>query len=203
MRSSASARFGRTIRYSIGAGDRPRVRAVLDTGLRGDDSFGNVAIAPKFPPIRFSNAACLQTQLHDLAAQCARSFAIDFLGPPFRGRREDRVRAAPAVSCATRALKNAHEHTGSAETLRPSLRNGFTAYSALSPVIELSCHRHPREGLLPANLTPASGRQDHTASPYAAGPPVLCAAASTAAHPHVRDVRETPLRVERDAINID
>jgi hypothetical protein len=30
--------------------------------------------------------------------------------------------------------KNAHEHTGSAETLRPSLRNGFTAYSALSPV---------------------------------------------------------------------
>ena len=30
--------------------------------------------------------------------------------------------------------KNAHEHTGSAETPRPSLRNGFTAYSELSPV---------------------------------------------------------------------
>src|SRR6266850_1966823 len=30
--------------------------------------------------------------------------------------------------------KNAHEHTGSAETLRPSLRNGFTAYFGLSPV---------------------------------------------------------------------
>jgi hypothetical protein len=29
--------------------------------------------------------------------------------------------------------KNAHEHTGSAETLRPSLRNGFTAYIVLSP----------------------------------------------------------------------
>src|ERR1700687_3126598 len=43
----------------------------------------------------------------------------------------------------------------------------FTAYSALSPVIGLSCHRHPREVLLPANLTPASGRQDHTASPSA------------------------------------
>jgi hypothetical protein len=28
----------------------------------------------------------------------------------------------------------AHEHTGSAETLRHSLRNGFTAYSALFPV---------------------------------------------------------------------
>jgi hypothetical protein len=29
--------------------------------------------------------------------------------------------------------KNAHEHTGSAEAVRPSLRNGFTAYFVLSP----------------------------------------------------------------------
>src|SRR4051794_7482945 len=32
------------------------------------------------------------------------------------------------------AQKCAHEHTGPAESIRPSLRNGFTAYSALSPV---------------------------------------------------------------------
>src|SRR5258707_10395613 len=32
-----------------------------------------------------------------------------------RGRREDRVRAAPAVSCAICAQEHAHEHTGSAE----------------------------------------------------------------------------------------
>jgi hypothetical protein len=32
-------------------------------------------------------------------------------------------------------IKNAHEHTGSAEAVRPSLRNGFTAYNVLSPVI--------------------------------------------------------------------
>jgi hypothetical protein len=50
-----------------------------------------------------------------------------------RGRREDRVRAAPAVSRAKCANKNAHEHTGSAETLRPSLRSGVTAYFVLSP----------------------------------------------------------------------
>jgi len=30
--------------------------------------------------------------------------------------------------------KCAHEHTGPAESIRPSLRNGFTAYSALSLV---------------------------------------------------------------------
>src|SRR6266850_3417133 len=51
-----------------------------------------------------------------------------------RGRREDRVRAAPAVSCATCTEEHAHEHTGSAETLRPSLRSGLTAYFVLSPV---------------------------------------------------------------------
>jgi hypothetical protein len=31
------------------------------------------------------------------------------------------------------AQKNAHEHTGSAEAIRPSLRNGFTTYFVLSP----------------------------------------------------------------------
>src|SRR2546429_6533829 len=51
-----------------------------------------------------------------------------------RGRREDRVHAAPAVSCAIAHRKRAHEHTGTGETLRPSLRNGFTAYNVLSPV---------------------------------------------------------------------
>ena len=33
--------------------------------------------------------------------------------------------------------KNAHEHTGSAEAIRHSLRNGFTAYFVLSPAIGL------------------------------------------------------------------
>src|ERR1700675_3176009 len=50
-----------------------------------------------------------------------------------RGSRECRMRAAPAVSCAKLTKENAHEHTGSAEALRHSLRNGFTAYFALSP----------------------------------------------------------------------
>jgi hypothetical protein len=30
-------------------------------------------------------------------------------------------------------IENAHEHTGTVGTLRHSLRNGFTAYAALSP----------------------------------------------------------------------
>jgi hypothetical protein len=61
-----------------------------------------------------------------------------------RGSRECRVRAAPAVSCARCTKKCAHEHTGSAETLRHSLRNGLTAYAVLSPATNSSCHRRRR-----------------------------------------------------------
>src|SRR6266478_1004272 len=50
----------------------------------------------------------------------------------------------PAVSCARNAQRYAHEHTGVAEAYRPSLRSGFTAYSALSPATNSSCHRRRR-----------------------------------------------------------
>src|ERR1700743_1400275 len=82
-----------------------------------------------------------------------------------RGRREDRVHAAPAVSCATMCKRNAHEHTGSAEAIRPSLRSGFTAYLVLSPATGLSCRRRPREALAPQRLDAsvgASGPHDLT-----------------------------------------
>src|SRR6476660_2115291 len=93
-----------------------------------------------------------------------------------RGRRECRVRAAPAVSCATCTKESAHEHTGSAETLRHSLRNGFTAYAALSPATNSSCHRRRRikgngETRLGSQhlrqLDTSDGCQDHTVLPYA------------------------------------
>ena len=94
-----------------------------------------------------------------------------------RGRRESRVRAAPAVSRARCAQEHAHEHTGSAESIRPSLRNGFTAYSALSSATNSCCHRRLRidgpahPGWVLQNLRRldiSNGCQDHTPSPYAA-----------------------------------
>ena len=57
----------------------------------------------------------------------------------------ERAQGRPGARC-TRGLMckmhkaNAHEHTGSAETLRPSLRNGFTAYIVLSPVTGYQIH---------------------------------------------------------------
>jgi len=77
--------------------------------------------------------------------------------------------------------QNAHEHTGSAETLRPSLRNGFTAYIVLSPVSRGSVATVASR-ILPRRLTPAYGRQDHTTSPYASAPFVIGTATSTASH---------------------
>src|SRR6516225_1714351 len=50
--------------------------------------------------------------------------------------------------------------TGSAANTRPSLRDGVTAYNALSRVNGLSCH--PDRRIITADVTPASRRQDHT-----------------------------------------
>ena len=123
-----------------------------------------------------------------------------FVSPPQnRGRREDRVRAAPAVSCAKCANKSAHEHTGSAETLRPSMRSGFTAYSVLSPVngsFATVISGTPRsihlDRCATANLTPAPRRQDHTTSPYASRALVLHTLRVHRISPHVRDDGQRP-----------
>src|SRR5260221_3188509 len=72
------------------------------------------------------------------------SFAGTVCPLDHRGSRECRMRAAPAVSCASCTKKCAHEHTGSAEAIRHSLRNGLTAYAVLSPATNSSCHRRCR-----------------------------------------------------------
>jgi hypothetical protein len=111
----------------------------------------------------------------------------------------------PGARC-TRGLvckivrRNAHEHTGSAETLRHSPRNGFTAYSALSSVtgflatviggIPRSIHL---DRCATANLAPASGRQNHTTSPSASATLVSRSLRVHRISPHVRDDREPPL----------
>jgi hypothetical protein len=72
------------------------------------------------------------------------SFAATHCPSKNRGRRESWVRAAPAVSCAKmheRKRTRAYRFSGG---IRPSLRNGFTAYSALSPATNSCCHRRPR-----------------------------------------------------------
>src|SRR4030081_927735 len=85
--------------------------------------------------------------------------------------------AAPAASCAlcigrTHTSKRVHRN-------HPTFPHAMvlTVSFVLSPVTGLFCHRRLRIKVLSApgradlpsaNLTPASGRQDHTTSPYAA-----------------------------------
>ena len=74
--------------------------------------------------------------------------------------------AAPAVPCARDGGRCAHEHTGTVGALRHSLRNGFTAYGALSLETNSSClHRCRIDGRTnpvglrsaSVSLTPATG----------------------------------------------
>src|ERR1700710_2494958 len=99
-----------------------------------------------------------------------------------RGRREDRVRAAPAVSYAIVATRFAHEHTGLAEAsglpcaMALRLIRDRPGDPAFCDTIALG-QRWP-----PSNLTPASGRRTQTISPYARTTLVSRDPASTASH---------------------
>src|ERR1019366_6264460 len=76
----------------------------------------------------------------------------------------------------------------------------LTAYFALSPVTGLVCHRRLRKLPL-ANLTPASGRQDHTTSPSASARSSAAPSASTASRPAAVTIACRP-SVGRDRIAI-
>ena len=110
----------------------------------------------------------------------------------------------PGARCARSLACNVKKHTSIVTTVTPESPGiphamVLTAYFVLSPVTGLVCHRRPR--IISADLTPASGRQDHTTSPSASAPFVM--QAPIRVHripPRVRDDRETPLCVGRDGI---
>ena len=105
-------------------------------------------------------------QVRDLAAGFARGLACSFRPLEYRGRRECRAPDAPAAACvlveSTRVSH--HGHTGNT---RHSPRNGFNGFLRALPGDRAFLPPSPAENLLPRNLTPASGRQDHTTSPSA------------------------------------
>ena len=88
---------------------------------------------------RFSHCGLWDTGSLAFAGDDSRRYSRGAFRPGFanrfaqsRGRRECRVLAAPAVSRARDGVRCAHEHTGTVGAFRHSLRNGFTAYAALS-----------------------------------------------------------------------
>ena len=87
-----------------------------------------------------------------------------------RGRRECRVPAAPAASRAK--LNKAHERSRHRFTrlARHSLRDGFTAYSVISPATNSSCHRRQQieSALRPVGrkLPPRTWHQQRVSGPH-------------------------------------
>jgi len=73
---------------------------------------------------------------------------------------------APAASRAKMEKHTSVVTTGS-PAARPSLRNGFNGFLRALPGDRAFLPPSPPRSLLLKNLTPASGRQDHTTSPYA------------------------------------
>jgi hypothetical protein len=126
-----------------------------------------------------------------LAARCAR--ALRRLPPSERrGRRESRVHAAPAVSCA-----NMHKKTHTSIQVQRR-QSGFPCAVVYGLFRALPGDRaflppSPLRSLLLKNLTPASGCQDHTASPSATATFVIRRHRVHRIPPRVRDDREPPL----------
>jgi len=139
----------------------------------------------------WSRAGVLAT----LIARVLRGFALK------GGRRRPSREGAGKTGCALHPRsrvqgveRDAHEHTGSAEAVRPSLRNGFNGFLRALPGDRPSCHRHPRD---------AKHHRELDASIGASGPHDFAVRDSTTlvsrgdrVHripPHVRDDREPPL----------
>src|SRR5882757_10906771 len=96
-----------------------------------------------------------------------------------RGRREDRVRAAPAVSCARWIVKT---HTSIQVQRRHPAFPARWCYGLLRALPGDRAFLPPslaRRGSVFTNLAPASGRQDHTTSPSAS----VCVRLSQAPRP--------------------
>ena len=116
-----------------------------------------------------------RTRLRVLAALLCPGCCVFVVPLENRGRREDRVRAAPAVSCATCAFgeerTRAYRFSGEPPAFPAQWcyglyralpgEPGFLATVATHALDPIGSMRNPR------NLTPASGRQDHTTLPSA------------------------------------
>src|SRR5665213_2649862 len=111
---------------------------------------------------------------------------------------QERAQGRPGPRC-TRGLmcidaqKNAHtsiqvqrKHSGLPCAMALRLIRALPGDRAFLPPSPARCRS------IIANLTPASGRQDHTTSPYALAPFVIGTSASITSRPAFRDDRERP-----------
>ena len=101
---------------------------------------------------------------------------------------------ARRVRSRVRSVESARvSHHGHAGNVRHSPRNGFNGFLRALPSDRACLPLSPPRSLLLENLTPASGRQDHTTSPSASSALVRSTIRVHRIPPRVRDDREPPL----------
>jgi hypothetical protein len=119
--------------------------------------------------------------------------AIEFPYPPDRGRRECRVRAAPAVSCTDCAKKVAHEHTGQRRTSDIPCAMALRLISCSPQSGRARCHCRSLEALASSELD-ASKRGVRTTRLYRTplSRSSIATSASTASHPALMTIAKRP-----------
>ena len=139
------------------------------------------------------NDAPFQTQIRDLAARYARGFPVK--RSPSKNQR---AQGMPDARCTRDLVCNVHKEVctrayRAAESIRHSLRNGFTAYIVLSPADRAFCHRRPREALASQKLD-ASIRGIRTTRLYRTllSRSSVATSASTASHPALVTIAKRP-----------
>jgi hypothetical protein len=190
-------------RYATRAADDKRVRFDLSTSLRAQakqsslaetsklDCF--VASAPRNDAVRALIRISNSKYASAFSRRDSPEGCVKFAPLERRGRREDRVRAAPAVSCANEWKQTAHEHTGSAEASSLPCAMALRLIPRSPRRIGLCCLRRQRK-LVFANLTPAIEASGPHGFAVRDRRRSSCAAiASTASQPAFRDDRDTPL----------
>jgi hypothetical protein len=122
----------------------------------------------------------------------SREFCPQICALRFEGSRECRAPDAPAASHAK--IKSIRvSHHGHAGFTRHSPRNGFNRLLRALPGDRAFLPPSSPRSLLPENLTPASGCQDHTASPSASRAFVNAPLASIASRPASVTIASRPL----------
>jgi hypothetical protein len=139
------------------------------------------------PPSRVTTSEYASAFSRHVLPVFASSFA-PFENPRAQGR--PGACCTRGLACDLRKQKCTRAYRA-AETLRPSLRSGFTAYNVISP--ENGSFASVATRTPSRDLTPAPRRQDHTTSPYASCALVYCAIRVHRIPPRVRDDREPPL----------
>ncbi len=149
-----------------------------------------ISNSPPSSPLPARGEREKKTQLRDLAAHFARVLLCTSRPLQTEGAGNAERPMRPIAARAEIAVERTRVSQVTPEITRHSPRNGFNGF--LRALLGDRACLPPSPALPSANLTPASGRQDHTTSPSASSALVRSAIRVHRIPPRVRDVAQRP-----------